>query len=82
MPKGKCLEGCNQMSWTENNVSARYFGGERKKVLLQQKTSILKIRKDVITFPLKRILLDSLHCCSIPPKFGCLGDYNTRLLAP
>ena len=34
------------------------------------------------TFPLKRILLDSLHCCSIPPKFGCLGDYNTRLLAP
>lgn len=31
MPKGKCLEGCNQMSWTENNVSARYFGGERKK---------------------------------------------------
>ena len=33
MPKGKCLEGCNQMSWTENNVSARYFGGEGKKVL-------------------------------------------------
>ena len=50
MPKGKCLEGCTQMSWTENNVSARYFGGEGKKVLLQQKTSILKIRKDVITF--------------------------------
>ena len=48
MPKGKCLEGCNQMSWTENNVSARYFGGEGKKVLLQQKTSILKIRKDVM----------------------------------
>ena len=38
--------------------------------------------KNFITFPLKRILLDSLHCCSIPPKFGCLGDYNTRLLAP
>lgn len=50
-------------------------------------SSVFYVAKDrglsfLCTFPLKRILLDSLHCCSIPPKFGCLGDYNTRLLAP
>ena len=31
MPKGRCLEECNQMSATKNDVSVRYFGGEEKK---------------------------------------------------
>ncbi len=50
MPKGRCLKEGNQMSFVKNNVFVLCIFGAESVSDIAIKTSIWKIREDVITF--------------------------------